>query len=327
MAQAKHNKKKKFKFAQINPLRRKKIGQDESIRAYYDTDDLGLLGAAGAGPEESQDTISLLNIELDGSTGDATDTLPTTVESDANVTAVLPPTPEITLLSADDGAWSAVGGDIIKDPGAIDEGETPRPRRRKLLWIILGIVFGVLILGYLGASFYFTTHFGFNTVIDNIDCSFMTVDQVESQIADQVDNYVITIDERGGASETIKGSTVDLTYVSDGQIQSLMAEQQPLAWIARLFISHEAEKTSSSVTLNTNKLTAQINALKCMNTANMVAPQNAYAEYNGSLYVVHAEVPVPLLIRVSSMTPLRPPCLLLMIQLCLTRRAVMLSLR
>ncbi len=288
MAQAKHNKKKKFRFAQINPLKRKKAGQDEEIRSYYDDPNLSLTDTVNEDSEEHQDIVEVPGTEHDSSAADVTGVLPATSELSSQDTAILPISSETSLLSADD-AWSPIGGDLIKDFGDLGA-EPPRSRRRTLLWIILGVVLGVLLLAYLGASFYFTTHFGFNTVIDNIDCSFMTVDQVESQIAEQVGDYSLTIVERNGANETIKGSTVDLTYISDGQVQALLAEQHPLAWISRLFMSRAVEKTTSSVTLNATKLTTQINALKCMNKANMIAPQDAYAEYNGSMYVPHAEV-------------------------------------
>lgn len=162
-------------------------------------------------------------------------------------------------------------------------------KSHKKLFILLGIIVGILVAVYIGFSIFFMSHFGFNTTIDNIDCSLKTVDQVESAISDQVDSYSLTIKERNNGSEVIKGSAIGLTYVSDGQVQKLLDNQQPFAWIARLFSKSSGENTNASVKYDETKLKSAIDALSSMNKSNMKAPADAYCAYNGTEYVVQAE--------------------------------------
>lgn len=157
------------------------------------------------------------------------------------------------------------------------------------LIIALSIVAGVLVAAYIGMSIFFMAHFGFNTTIDNVDCSFKTVDQVESILAEQMDDYSLAIMERGGATETIKGSAIDLEYVSDGQVADLLSSQQPFAWIARLFSKDANETLVASVEYNQSKLTDAVGKLSCMKSESMKAPVDAYPEYNGTEYVIHPE--------------------------------------
>ena len=115
------------------------------------------------------------------------------------------------------------------------------------------------------------------------------VEEVESILAEQMDDYSLAIMERGGATETIKGSAIDLEYVSDGQVADLLSSQQPFAWIARLFSKDANETLVASVEYNQSKLTDAVGKLSCMKSENMKAPVDAYPEYNGTEYVIHPE--------------------------------------
>ena len=64
---------------------------------------------------------------------------------------------------------------------------------------------GTLILVYLGFTLFFTNHFYFRTVINNIKCSGKTVKQVESLIAEEVSQYHLQLIERGGSPQLLSG--------------------------------------------------------------------------------------------------------------------------
>jgi hypothetical protein len=159
----------------------------------------------------------------------------------------------------------------------------------KKLWIALGITLGVLVALYGGAAYYFSSHFGFSTSIDNVDCSFKTVPEVEQIIRERVDKHQTLIAGRAGLSKTIKASEVALAYVSDGQVQEILKAQNPLMWITRLFRPSGEVTTHASVTLDKKKLAATVEKLDLFNAERMKSPVDAYAEFQDSHYVVHPE--------------------------------------
>jgi hypothetical protein len=161
----------------------------------------------------------------------------------------------------------------------------------KKLGIIVGIVVGVLVLSYAAAAVFFNSHFGFNTSIDNEDCTFRTAEQVEVILSDKVDRYSMTIEGRDAIKKTIKAQDVGLTYVSDGQVQELLADQHPLLWITRLFRDPDAVSTKASVELDTAKLKRTIDKFNLFDEEKMRIPVDAYAEFKDSRYVVHPEDP------------------------------------
>jgi hypothetical protein len=159
----------------------------------------------------------------------------------------------------------------------------------KRLWIIVGIVVGVLVVSYAAAAFFFYTHFGFNTSIENENCTFKTVEEVEQIISEKVDEYSLTIKGRDSITKTIKAKDVALTYVSDGQVQVLLDSQHPLLWITRIFKDPDAISTQASVKLDSTKLKSAIDRLDLFNVEKMRLPVDAYAEFQDSQYVVHPE--------------------------------------
>jgi hypothetical protein len=161
----------------------------------------------------------------------------------------------------------------------------------KWLWILLSIVFGLLIILYGVAAYYFSLHFGFNTLINNVDCSFKTVEEVERAISERVDEYQVSVKGRDGLSRTIKASDVELVYVSDGQVKAILDGQNPLIWITTLFRDPKNAATQASVDFNTGKFNAAIKKLDLFDKDKMKLPADAYIEFKDSQYVIHPEDP------------------------------------
>jgi hypothetical protein len=159
----------------------------------------------------------------------------------------------------------------------------------KILWIVLSIVLGVLIAAYGATAYYFSSHFGFNTSIDNINCSFKTVEEVEQAISNRVTSYELRIMGREGLNKRIKSTEVALAYVSDGQIDAILKSQNPLLWITRLFNDAAGSTTHASVELSDQKLGTVIDRLDLFNEEKMREPQDAFAEFEETAYGIHPE--------------------------------------
>jgi hypothetical protein len=159
----------------------------------------------------------------------------------------------------------------------------------KTLWIVLGIVVGVLIIIYGVGAYFFSSHFGFRTSIDTIDCSYRTVAEVEQLISDQVDSYELTLEGRDNLRKTIQAPDVGLSYVPDGQVEEILRSQNHLLWFMRLFRDTGEATTHASVEYDSKKLTAAIKRLDLFNPKKMRLPVDAYAEFKAPIYVVHPE--------------------------------------
>jgi hypothetical protein len=159
------------------------------------------------------------------------------------------------------------------------------------LWLALGIVCGVLIALYGAAAYYFSSHFGFNTSIDNINCSFRTVAEVEQIISERVEDHRIVIKGRDGLNKTLTAADVALIYKPDGQIQAILEAQNPFTWIVRLFRDPREATTHASVGLDEKKLTAAIKKLDLFNEKQAKPPVDAHPKFSDSRYVVCPEDP------------------------------------
>jgi hypothetical protein len=161
----------------------------------------------------------------------------------------------------------------------------------RILWTVLGIVLGLLIVAYGAMAYYFSSHFGFNTSIDNISCTFRTVEEVERTISNRVGGYELTVKGRDGLDKIIRATDVALAYVPDGQVQSLLREQNPLIWISRLFLDANGETTHASVKFDEQKLDATVERLDLFDEKNMKPPADAYMEFEDTQYVIRPEDP------------------------------------
>lgn len=93
----------------------------------------------------------------------------------------------------------------------------------------------------------------------------------------------------GGATEYISGSDIDLEYVEDGQVQTLLDEQNPWSWFTRIFKKSQGSELHATVTYDNDKLQKEIDALNCMDTTKMQAPVNAYPELSNGTFIAHHE--------------------------------------
>ena len=161
-------------------------------------------------------------------------------------------------------------------------------KKRKRKWIIgFSVYFGILILLYLGVTLHFRTHFLPGSVINNVDYSSKTVSEVETAMANQMQDYSLTLIERGNVKEVIQGSEINFSYSSDGSVQRLKNEQQPLLWLPAYVMPHTYE-IKPNASFDEGLLREKMNSLICMQDDQMVQPQDAHIANNGNGFEVVA---------------------------------------
>ena len=154
---------------------------------------------------------------------------------------------------------------------------------------VLGIVF---IAGcYTVKANTYRTKFFPHTIINGIDASEKTVDEVRQVMSKQIDNFESKIRSRDNNDEIIKGSDVGLAFVEDSSLEDLLHQQNSMAWIANM--SGEKDlKIKSSFTVDDNKFEDTVSKLRAFDESKFVAPVDAKISdfVQGSGYSIIPEV-------------------------------------
>ena len=110
-------------------------------------------------------------------------------------------------------------------------------RRNVLLFLLLAAA-----AVYVGGVFYYHSHFLRGTVIDQIDVSNMTV----QELTEQVQNYSLQITERQSdgtpLEETIAGKDISLEYSSAEPLDEILRQQNKWLWFLAAGETHETEE-------------------------------------------------------------------------------------
>ena len=176
----------------------------------------------------------------------------------------------------------------------ITETEVEKPiirqmKRRKK--IVIGIIISIctLLLIYFGIAIYFMNHFYFGSVINCINVSGKSVEEVNKQMASELQTYTLNLKERGGKNEQIRASEVGLKYNSDGQFKNLKDKQNPYKWISAFF-NTEASEMIEGIKYDKELLKGRVDKLACFDSSNIIEPKNPSFKYTDKGYVIVGEV-------------------------------------
>jgi hypothetical protein len=154
-----------------------------------------------------------------------------------------------------------------------------------------GIITGIaLVLIYLAGILFYSMHFYNNTTINGVKCSNLSIKNAEKVISTQVRDYALTIEERDGASEQIKGNEIGLKIYFDGGLDSLKKKQNALLWPIG-FINVDNYEIGTMLDYDKDLLESFYNYLNCFKEESVISPQDAHiSDYSDASYTVVAEV-------------------------------------
>ncbi len=151
--------------------------------------------------------------------------------------------------------------------------------RWKFVLLFLLVLIAAAAIVYMALSNRYKTVFFDGTVINGADCTGLTVEEAETVIERQQDDYELTLVFRDGSTEVITGDSIGFEYVSDGSVQDIKDSQVPVLWLTAFFEEYSYEATSAS-SFDAVSLTDAVTALEECNILNMTAPSDAYLSYN-----------------------------------------------
>lgn len=167
-----------------------------------------------------------------------------------------------------------------------------RKNGKKAAWIA-ACTAGILLVAaggvYVGMSQKYKTRFFPNAQINGVDASGKTAAEVQELIAEGVNGYTLTIDERNNQTETIAGTDIKLHAEFDGSLEKMVAAQNPFAWLWHM--KQEEYTIGTMVAYDDAALESQIRNLSCLDPEKAVEPVNAkISEYvSGQGYSIEPE--------------------------------------
>lgn len=168
------------------------------------------------------------------------------------------------------------------------EGVQVKSRRKALYIGAAAMVLVVFLVVFFTIANSYRGRFLNHTIINGVNCSGKTVEEVNSALNEQVQNYSLTLKEREDVTESITGKEISLTYADQGEVQKLLDDVSPYGWIAALF--RETELTTG---LNMNydeaALEESLKNLRAFNPAYEQAPTDACLVQGEDAFTIQKE--------------------------------------
>lgn len=164
------------------------------------------------------------------------------------------------------------------------ENVKPRSRKKKPLglkgWAAIGsgtVAAAALIaaLAYLQIGRQYEKVFFPNTTINGMDASKKSVEEVKKSIASGIDGYVLSIRERGGNTEEIKGKDIGLESVFDGSLEKILEGQKTHEWLKHVKTPQEFD-IGTMIQYDKDKFESAVSGLTCLKDELVEKPENAY---------------------------------------------------
>ncbi|GLB28902.1 peptidoglycan-binding protein [Lacrimispora amygdalina] len=163
------------------------------------------------------------------------------------------------------------------------EKQKPHSRKKKSLGIgglaVIGggsvaVVALIAALTYLQIGRQYKEVFFPNTIINGMDASKKSIDEVKTMVAAGIDGYQLTIKERGDNTEIIKGTDIGMEAVFDGSVEKLLKQQKPLEW-AKHIRKFQNFDIGTLVKYNQDQFDAAVTKLSCFQEDKIKEPQDA----------------------------------------------------
>lgn len=163
--------------------------------------------------------------------------------------------------------------------------------RKRTGMILAGVVLLTIIVGgvYAGIGMYYQTHFFEFTTINGIDVSDLTAAEAEELIAKQAEDYTLTVTTKEGAKEQISGSRIGYRFVSKGEVEEFLKQQEFLAWLPKYIGAPDTYTMDASVTYDEELLRKAVEELACMQEEYVTPPADAHLELQNGTYVIVPE--------------------------------------
>lgn len=161
---------------------------------------------------------------------------------------------------------------------------------KKKTKVILRIAIPVAVIAafagiYAGGRSRYETHFLPGTYINGHSVSNMTAEKAKEQLADDIENYKITLKERNGETESLSSADVGLSYQNEEDTDELLKNQDAAKWFMELSGKKDL-KVVMDFEVDDAKLDAAVKGLNAFKEENMVAPTDSSIVFENNTFSV-----------------------------------------
>lgn len=114
-----------------------------------------------------------------------------------------------------------------------------------------------------------------NTYINGFEAGGFSAADTEALLRNSVEKYQLEVAFRGGKCEEIKGSDIDLTYVSSNEVSELLKAQNRMGWLFSLLGRKASGHVKTSFRFDEDKLKHFLEALPEFDSGSVTKPRNA----------------------------------------------------
>ncbi len=162
--------------------------------------------------------------------------------------------------------------------------------RKNIILIVALALILILAIIYALIANYYTSHFYNNAIINSIDASNKTVEDVQNEINNQLRDYELTIEGRADITDTITGYNIEIRAVFDDSLDRLLEEQKGYDWPKYLFNTRDIE-IETMIDFDEELFELNFNNLLIFKEDLVTPPANAYLdEFDGTSYKIVPEV-------------------------------------
>ncbi len=153
-------------------------------------------------------------------------------------------------------------------------------------------VLAVLIFIYFGVAYgVYGSKFLPSTVINDVDCSGKTVDEVSDIMAEKVLDYHLSIMYNDIMVDELYGKDIDLEFGElDKALEDICAHQKKLSWLKGVFFNSEHIYTTKGLTYDTLTLSRFIDSSLVLGMTGTIESEDARLEYIDDKYEIIPEV-------------------------------------
>ena len=166
-------------------------------------------------------------------------------------------------------------------------------RHRKLVIILIVILIVIVALvsaAYVFTARIFTSRFYPNTTVNGFDASLKTAEDIEEEIRDREEDYLLAVHDRDDHVTYINGKDIGYSYESKGDVQKLIDAQDSMLWPKHIMENHSFE-TDVNMVYDESKLQAIIDGMDCFKEENIVKPKDAFIRESETGYELVPEEP------------------------------------
>ncbi len=165
-----------------------------------------------------------------------------------------------------------------------------KKKENKGILLLVTAAFAVFC-AYAGGTFYFQNHFYRNTTVNNVDVSYLDVNEACKIIENKTLVYDIQIQGRDNINDTINSRNLELQVndMAENEIQKLKNSQSSLLWVSCLFKANNYFN-SNILCMNEDKFNENFNELNIVNNKNIIEPQEPFYKYDGKEFQLVPEV-------------------------------------